>query len=294
MPKTLDKWRKGVAEWIEGDTAFLSVVFSWDIDDAYQRAIGHKQAGRCVRIGGPASHVGRKAFAGVADEVGGEIPEAVLRHNPMATYASRGCPVNCWFCIVPSMEGREFSYIEDFTPRPILCDNNLSGLPTEYQDHIIKRYQRAGVMLWDAQSGFEPRTFDEDTYARWRWINRGPWRLAYDDMGDRPYIRRALQVLAGESQRQKRIYVLIGNEPVAECMQRIREVIEWGGEPHVQPLIKLNAHTREPWVRHDWTRDLLIDAARWANGRLWRKLPFSDFDRRKRKRYISESQLTLI
>ena len=73
--------------------------------------------------------------------------------------------MGCWFCIVPPMEGREFTLIPDFTPRPVLCDNNLSALPAEYQDHIIDRYSKAGVPLLDANSGFEPATFDDEVYC---------------------------------------------------------------------------------------------------------------------------------
>jgi hypothetical protein len=41
--------------------------------------------------------------------------------------------------------------------------------------------------------------------------------------------------------KKQRVYVLIGNEPVEACLGRLREVVEWGGEPHAQPFIKLNA-----------------------------------------------------
>ncbi len=37
-----------------------------------------------------------------------------------------------------------------------------------------------------------------------------------------------MKMLAAEPQKRKRVYVLIGNEPYAECMQRIREVIAKG------------------------------------------------------------------
>lgn len=277
----LTRWQKGVVDWVEGGTAFISVVFSWDIDSAFERAVWHRASGRRVRIGGPAVHVGRRRLLEVG-EVGGDIPEAVTRHNPMATYASRGCPVNCWFCIVPSMEGREFTLIDDFTPRPILCDNNLSGLPWDYQKHIVGRYADAGMFLWDAQSGFEPRTFTGDTFALWRGINRGPWRLAFDDQGDRPHIERALRILRNVSQRRKRIYVLIGNEPVASCLERISQVVAWGGDPHVQPIIKLNARHKKPWVRFDWSEQALIDMARWANRHLWKYTSFADYKRSRR------------
>ncbi len=45
-----------------------------------------------------------------------------------------------------------------------------------------------GGPLFDANSGFEPRTFTPDVYARWKPLlnaGRGPWRFAYDEMGER-------------------------------------------------------------------------------------------------------------
>ena len=204
-------WVNGLAEWIEGDTAFLSVAFTWKLDEAWQRAIYLKAQGYRVRAGGPGIFTRKHYLADVA-ELGGEPPaDALIHHNPMATIASRGCPVGCWFCIVPKMEGREFTLLPDFEPRPVLCDNNLSALPGEFQDHIVSRYQAAGVPLIDANSGFEPRTFDEEVWRRWQPINRGPWRFAYDDAADGPHVERVMQMLAGVSQRKKQVYTLIGN-----------------------------------------------------------------------------------
>lgn len=272
------KWSPGIVEWFEGEEAFLSVVFTWHVEQALERAQFWRAMGYRVRVGGPATHVLGREFAGVA-EVGGDVPDAVARHNPSATFASRGCPVGCWFCIVPSMEGREFTLIDDFPVRPILCDNNLSALPADFQDHIVRRYRDAEIPLLDANSGFEPRTFDADVFERWKPINRGPWRFACDDAGDAPHVWRVLEMLRGRvpNPRKKRVYVLIGNEPFEACMERIRKVIELGGEPHVQPLMKLNAPTREPWVRFDWTADSLRAVARWANWRVWKYTDFAGY-----------------
>ena len=52
-----------------------------------------------------------------------------------------------------------------------------------------------------------------------------------------------------------------------------------GCEPFVQPYIKLNAAEKRPHVRFDWTEQLLRDVARWANGFIWRKVPFSEYRR---------------
>ena len=275
----VSRWQKGVVEWTDATTAYLSVVFTWDMERAYERAVWHKTTGKKVRIGGPGTFVMGKDLKDVSwIEVGGDIPDAVVRHNPMATFASRGCPVNCSFCIVPAMEGRTFTLLDDFTPRPVLCDSNLSALPPDYQDFIIEQYRGAGVPLLDAQSGFEPATFTDDVYLRWREINRGPWRFAFDESAEREDVRRVMRMLREVAPRKKRVYVLIGNEPFAECMERIQDVIDWGGEPHVQPMIKLNAKYKEPWVRFGWTALQLRQVARWANRHLWKYTDFSGYN----------------
>lgn len=259
-------WVNGLAEWIDGDTAYLSIAFTWRLNDAYMRAIWWRSQGYRVRAGGPGIFTQKKFLSEVA-ELGGDLPDAIAQHNPMATVASRGCPVGCWFCIVPKMEGREFTLLPDFPVRPILCDNNLSALPADYQDHIVARYQREGVPLIDANSGFEPRTFDEAVFSRWRVINKGPWRFAYDDMPEGIYVEAVMRMLrkAGISPRKIQVYTLIGNEPIKECMTRIHQVMRWGGEPYAQPFMKLNALEKRPHVRFDWTESELRRVQRWCN-----------------------------
>lgn len=292
---TRGQWIGGLAEWTEGDTAFLSIAFTWRLNDAYQRAIWYKAQGYHVRAGGPGIFT-RKHFLADVAEIGGDYPDAIERHNPQATFASRGCPVGCWFCIVPKMEGKKFTLLPDFVVRPVLCDNNLSALPADYQDHIVARYKAAGVPLLDANSGFEPRTFDDEVFARWRAINQGPWRFAYDDQQERPYVERVMRMLRDVPSRQKRVYVLIGNEPFDACIERIREVMAWGGEPYVQRYMKLNALERKPHIRFDWTEQRLRDVARWANSpMIWRKTPFHEYRRSiktsKAERYNAQEGL---
>jgi len=281
------KWIGGLAKWIESDTVYLSVAFTWKIDEAYAHAAWAKNAGFKVKAGGPALFLPSindilRPVAEVPASNVGISPDAVMNHNPAATIASRGCPVGCYFCIVPKMEGAAFTLLPDFPVRPILCDNNLSALPIEYQKHIVKRYESEQVPLLDANSGFEPMTFSDEVFSIWKPINRGPWRFAYDELKERTEVLRVMKMLSGESSKRKRVYVLIGNEPLEGCMQRIREVIENGCEPHVQPYIKLNALQREPHVQHDWTPQLLSDVARWANRFLWKYTPFETYDRSKR------------
>jgi hypothetical protein len=287
---TKGEWIKGVAHWVENGTAMISVAFTWRLPEARRLAEYYQRLGYSVRAGGPGTFTQRKYLADVA-EVGGDSSDAVARHNPMATFASRGCPVGCWFCIVPKMEGREFSLFPEFPVRPVLCDNNLSALSPEYQDFIVARYLKSGVPLLDANSGFEPQTFDDRVFARWAPILKGPWRFGYDEGTEGENVRRVMTMLRSVSPRKKQVYTMIGHEPFEVCMGRIRRVIDWGGEPYAQPFMKLNALEKTPAVRHDWTPLLLRQVQRWTNRHLWRKTAFADYDasaKTSRQRPIDE------
>ena len=286
------KWIGGLAEWDEGDTTYLSIAFTYLLDRAANRAMIARALGKRVIAGGPALFLVKMQHE-IADlaEIGKDYPDAIARHNSAATFASRGCPVGCGFCIVPAMEGREFTLIPDFPVRPVLCDNNLSALPADYQDHIIRRYQETGTPLLDANSGFEPLTFTPDVYTRWKPLvnaGRGPWRFAYDETAERRQVLDVMRMLKDEPQKRKRVYVLVGNEPFDDCMRRIQEVIDHGCEPHVQPYMKLVALERRPHVRFDWTEQRLADVARWSNGWVWKKTPFAEYDRAFNKSRASE------
>lgn len=286
-------WSEGLATWTDADegVAFISVAFTWKLREVAEWARYYGALGYRVRAGGYGVYAvrekirrGTHPLAGLV-ELGGDVPDAVVRQNPEATRASTGCPENCYFCMVPSFEGRKFILHPEFTVRPILIDNNLSGLPVEYQNHIIERYQLAGIRIADANSGFEPKSFDEDCFERWRLINEGPWRFGFDETREADVVMRVMRMLRARRVPSKRIrpYVVIGNEPFEPSMERILKAIEWGGEPHVQPYMKLNTEVREPWAQFDWTIQKLRDVARWANSRQWRQRTFAEYDRTARK-----------
>lgn len=300
-------WSGGFAEWVdEGKReAYLSIAFTWLLNHAAQRALSYRMLGWRVIAGGPALFLAKMQheLVGLA-EIGKDSPDVVARHNPEATIASRGCPGKgteeapdpCVHCIVPKMWGTKFTLLPDFPVRPVLCDDNLSALPVDYQDFIVRRYRESSVKLRDANSGFEPVTFTPEVYERWKPLvnaGGGPWRFGYDEMGEREQVLRVMRMLKDEPPKRKRPYVLIGNEPFASCMQRIQECLDHGCEPHVQWVMKLSAHDKEPWVRFDWTPRKLRDVARWANRRGWRYTPFSGYipNLRSRDRYDAEEGL---
>jgi hypothetical protein len=266
------------------DLVCLSVIFSWHAPLAAEIANRMKHHAE-VWCGGSGMTALVKWWR---EQTGLEIVRGIdprfdrQRGNYLMTFASRGCPVNCYFCIVPRIEGTTFTLDWDFQPAPILCDNNLSALPTDFQEHIIRRYVETNTVLKDANSGFEPRTFDGSTYQRWKPILRGAWRFAYDEQREGEYVERMMRILQAESPKRKRVYVLIGNEPIEACYERALKVIEWGGEPYCQPMMPLNALSRDHLkVAHDWNWQQLKDFARYFNRYLWRYVPLNQYSNRK-------------
>lgn len=256
------------------DLVALSVIFSWDAPTAREIAL-RVEANSDVWCGGPGIFSLKTWWekeTGLSCQVGLDQRFERQRGDFKMTFASRGCPIDCWWCIVPRLEGTEFTLDWEFSPTKILCDNNLFGLPVDFQEHIIRRYQESQIALLDANSGFEPLSFDEKTYYRWQNILKGPWRFAYDALSEVVQVSRMMQILRKESARSKRVYVLIGNEPIAACYERAMKVIEWGGEPFCQPLIP---HRLK--IAHDWSYLQFKDFARYINRFIWRKVSLAEY-----------------
>jgi len=265
---------------VEGvDLVALSVIFSWDVGVAREIALRVKGEVWC---GGPGMsalgkwwerETGRKAVVGLDWRFERQRGEYKM------TFASRGCPVGCWFCMVPKLEGKEFTLDWEFEPAVMLCDNNLSALPVEFQEHILKRYAERGMKLYDTNSGFEPRTFTEETYRRWRGKHGWAWRFAFDEYDEWKYVQPMMEILKGEGNSSKRVYVLVGNETMEQCYERACKVVEWGGCPYVQPVMPLNALSRdELMIRHDWTFETLKGFQTYYNGWVWRTVPIDEFE----------------
>jgi hypothetical protein len=272
------------------DLVCLSAVFSWRLPALCAMARFARASGAEVWVGGPAVsfHPANARF--VREEAVVE-PHAGLDDRferepgdyPM-TYFSRGCPAYtpaCGVCPVPRLEGNAFTLYPDARPAPLLLDNNLSALPDDYQDFIVRRYRedwRGGKV--DANSGFEPHTFDARTLARWEAFPLRYWRFGYDDLSERDQALDMMRLLAsrGHAGERVRVYTLLGNEPVGDCLRRVREVIGHGCHPWPQRLRPLDWLGGPLPCRFDWDEPTLIAAQRFYSVRgLWGRVAPEDF-----------------
>lgn len=271
------------------DVVWVSAIFSWHVPRLIRSALAALDMGKRVEVGGPGTF-------GLVDHIRRETgltatarPDARFERQPgrySRVFWSRGCPAkNCSLgfprggavpiCSVPEMEGWKFTLYHDVTPAPVILDNNLSALPRAHQEHIVERTLSAGFKTVDANSGFEPRPFRAATAALWNRLPLVAWRFAYDEIAERAAVLRMLETLdgIGVSRRRLHIYCLAGNEPIAACEQRVREIREWKCVPIVQARTPLDYLGGQLPVLHDWTSRSLKDFKRWGNW-LSHSIPF--------------------
>jgi len=275
-------WSGGYVEWTDGDTVNLSVVFSWRRQMAYQRAVWWRSRGYRVRVGGPAVYYDPAFFEGVA-EVGYEA-DALVHHNPRATFTSRGCIRRCPFCAVPRIEG-DLVELDDWSVKPIVCDNNLLACSEAHFDQVIDRLLESGIRGVDFNQGLDARLLTEYHAARLAELHRAGQlkcvRLAWDDVRMEAVFRCAHRLLrdAGIPKGKVSVYVLIGfNDTPEDALYRLREVWALGAWPNPMRYQPLDAEKRNEYVAPGWTdRELKRYMRYWSNLRHLSAVPFAEY-----------------
>lgn len=273
-------WSKRFLEWTNDHTAYLSVVFTWDLPEAYQRAVWLGAEGYDVKAGGPAVALMSDYLADVV-ECGGDMP-ALERHNPQATFTSRGCIRRCGFCAVPRIEGglRE---LDDWPVRPIVCDNNLLACSRAHFDWVIDKLKPLHGI--DFNQGLDARLLTPYHAGRLAELDCMV-RLAFDSVSYEAQFLRAFELLrkAGFPKRRIRAYVLVGYKDTPEdALYRLRTVAKLGIDPNPMRYNPLDTLQRDSYVGPSWTDSELTRFVRyWANLRWFRAVPFERFDRVKR------------
>jgi len=276
LSSSANKWPGGLVEWIEGGTAFISVVFSWQLQEAYQRAVWLKEQGFNVRAGGPAVAMRPDFLTGVA-KVSGKV-DALLRHNPNATFTSRGCPNKCGFCIVPKIEG-DLIELDEWPIRPIVCDNNLLACSKNHFDDVINKLK--GLKKVDFNQGLDARLLTNHHANRLTEINLETVRLAWDHTSMENKVMVAIERLisAGIPKRMIRVYVLIGfNDTPDDALYRLQALKDLGVWPSPMRYQPLDAVRRNSYIGSRWTEPQLKDYMRYWSRLNWLEhIPFEDY-----------------
>ena len=274
-----NNWSGGLVEWIEDDTVLISVVFSWQLEQAYQRAVWHRALGLKVRAGGPAVKY-RPSFLQDVASIDGST-NALFRHNPNATFTSRGCVRSCPFCIVPKIEG-ELIELDDWPVRPIVCDNNFLACSRSHFDNVIDKLKPLCDI--DFNQGLDARLLTLHQAERLRELDLSLARLAWDHIVMERQFLAAFELLrkVGFSSRKIRVYVLIGHKDTPEdALYRLRAIKDLGAWPFPMRYQPLDCIKRNDHIGEHWTERQLKDYMRYWSRLHWLKhIPFEEYSHR--------------
>jgi hypothetical protein len=273
------KWVGGLTEWTEDTTAFVSVVFSWQLAQAYQRVIWLKMQGYHMRAGGPAVTLNPHYLTDVA-EIGGQV-NALPHHNPDATFTSRGCIRKCPFCAVPRIEG-DLVELDDWEPKPDVCDNNFLACSRKHFDKAIDRLKP--VPSVDFTQGLDARLLTKYHAERLAELDMPKIRLAWDDVRLESQVAAAIQILKNAliPKRKIKVYVLFGFRDTPEdALYRMKTLKhEWGVNPLPMRYQPLDAVKRNNYVAPNWTDPELRRMQRyWWRTRWLGGIPFEEYKR---------------
>lgn len=273
-------WSGGLIDWVDGDTAFVSAVFSWQLHKAYMRAIYYQSSGYLVKVGGPAITNNPVMFQ--AFDLSGS-PDALSKHNPDATFTSRGCIRRCSFCAVPKIEGALVE-LQDWKVKPIICDNNLLACSTIHFDRVIDRLLEHKITGIDFNQGLDARILTDHHAARFSRLPKDTIiRLAWDNLKTETQYKQAFLRLtaAGIKPFQIRVYVLIGYQDTPEdALYRLETVRAMGALPNPMRYQPLDAVRRNAYVEDGWSNELLTRYMRyWSNLKITGGFSFADYRR---------------
>jgi len=176
-------------------------------------------------------------------------------------FASRGCPNHCLFCAVPNLEGGlnslKFSIKHLIYPghkRIIFWDNNILAAPN--RKAVFDELKELGLEV-DFNQGLDAMLLTPQIAEELSSMKLPCVRLSYDRIGQRAFVKQAIELLISHGIRGREIFVYVlynYRDAPNEFFERVRDVLSWGAVVYpmrFQPLDSLayNSHISAKWVK---------------------------------------------
>jgi hypothetical protein len=247
------QWNKGIARWEVGKTLYVSVPFTWLLEDAEKLAENYK--GKVV-MGGPG--LGKPTYC--------EGFDPIIFHNPCATFTTRGCVNSCPFCAVPKLEP-EFKEIENFRPAPVVCDNNLLAASRRHIERVVDSLKQFPYM--DFNQGLDARRFTPEV-ADLLGNLRCCVRFALNSWGNESAVKDAIDLCRERTTKDIGVYCLIGfNDDPESAIARLELVRSWGIRPNPMRYQPLGAKEKNIYIHPNWTERQLLDVMKYYSRLRW-------------------------
>ena len=277
------------------DLFVFSVIFSWDLPNLF-RQVGWVKGQGEIRIGGPACTYNAALIehqTGIVPHVG---PDWRFEEQPgeyKLVRTTRGCPGGvagpCYACPVPRMDGNHLRILScsfPTTPNCGIVDDNIAAAP--WAHHLAVTAQLKRYKAIEMSSGWEPWAWRPWMWDLWRDLPMNAWRTAFDGLYEESHVADLIRFWRAQGVPQKKIWVYVlagGVETFDEALYRATKVLEWGGEPRIQPY-KPNSWLRPrsvPYLQPEkgWTHERVVNLPRYFYGYHWRRMGFEEFLERK-------------
>lgn len=258
------QWHKGIKTWNVGDALYISVPFTWLMEDAQKLASNHDR--KKVKIGGP----------GLMQPNTCEGFEPILFHNPCATFTTRGCPNACPYCAVPLLEG-DLKEIEDFRPAPVVCDNNLLAASKKHIRRVVDRLKIFPFV--DFNQGLDATLFDS-TIADWLGELRCKVRFAFDDWRREKDVREAIILCQKRTTADIGVYCLIGyDDTPQDAVARLEMVRSWGIRPTPMRYQPPSSKRKNEHLASGWTEAEMLKMMKYYSRLVWyESIPYDEFN----------------
>jgi hypothetical protein len=259
-------WTKKILDWTEGKRAYLSVVFTWQLPEAYARCVWYREQGYEVIAGGPAVALMPHVLSTVSTNHL-EIP-CLQKHNPDATRFSTGCVNRCKFCAIWRTEGDLKE--RRGGPKPIVCDNNSLALSRKHFDYMIDTLMPVPEV--DFNQGLDCRLLNDHHVERLKDLDIKYIRFSWDYLDEETQVMDAIKRVreAGYPKDKIRIYVLFNHEDTPEdATYRLKTLYKMHIVANPMRYQPLDTLVRDSYVSPNWDRRELKRFTRYWNRSNW-------------------------
>lgn len=239
----------------EVDEVHISVAFTWDLQRA-DELVKEWEPVAPVKIGGPALNMRGEEF----------VPGMYLKRGN--TITSRGCPLHCWFCRVPKVEGtlRELPIHDGW----IVQDDNLLACSESHVRAVFAMLERQGRPA-EFRGGLEPSMLEDWHVEMFAQMKPRPTLYFANDTPDdyEPLVvagRKLREAGFGNQGHRLRCYVLIGwpKDTMQAAETRLLQTVEAGFTPFAMLWKNNKGESDSEWRKFQrrWARPAIIHAKR--------------------------------
>lgn len=255
------------------DKVFISCIFFQN----RERVLDYASQFDNVEIGGSGFNLNTR----LSNDIDHIMPDYGLYDTDFSIgFTTRGCIRNCGFCVVPEKEGkiRHNAFIQEFHniahKKLILLDNNfLAGPNWVYHLGYISEHD----LKVNFNQGLDFRTLTHEKAEALSKIKSTTWNFnarrisfAFDNMNMEKSVRSGIEILEsyGMKPNMIHVYILVGyNTTIEQDLKRVEIIRELDAHPYIMR-----------YNQHYGPNEILKHLSRWVNRRIYRNVPFSEYD----------------